>query len=238
MNAERTLGGGGRTIRVILSSTLFCAFLMGCAERTPPPRTCYLASHEVPILAGISASGTWPDECSGLPGYPRFRAQLTEAVAQRDAAALRALFASNGRMRFEGLGISNPSEWIAAGGLWSELEEILALGCEDRGDRLFLPFITKYSESGEVSEGGVIALVPTDIHSGPSASAPVLMHVPRGALLTDATPVESGEWHRLSLPNGTPGFVRTDQIRSPYDTVVELVHEDGAWRIMWLGGNA
>ena len=66
----------------------------------------------------------WPDECLARPGYAQFIDALRSAVAKRDAARLRSLFAADGRMRlngigggrnFPGLGISTAPEPLQSG---------------------------------------------------------------------------------------------------------------------------
>lgn len=193
-------------------------------------------------IPGMTLGGSFPDECSGLDGFPAFRSALAEAVARRDEASFRALFAQTGYMRMNGVGGGRdapPGQLSGAAGaeVWQDLDQVLTLGCAAEHDRLFLPATAKVPDSLDASSQKV-AIRDTAVRSAPSADAPVLAAAPRGSLLLQFEyPPEPAEgWEYFTLRNGRSGFVPAADLRSTLDTALVVGREGEEWRIFYYGG--
>lgn len=79
--------------------------------------------------------------CRTVPGADAFRMALATAVANRDAAMLRPLVSEQVLLDFGGgSGWEEFASRLAERDLWSELDEVLALGCaSDSPDELMMP---------------------------------------------------------------------------------------------------
>jgi hypothetical protein len=207
-----------------------CAFLLvvPVANSARPP-------------ARSATSMSWPNECRSLPGYAEFRTALDDAVHRRDAAAFRKLFSTRGQMRINGLGLqSDESRWsvdsVGSAGPWTELEQLLPLGCWRNGERLLIPYAAKYVKQGILVEPTVVALRATSVFQAPDASSRVLSRVPRGAFVQEEDPYAPTGWIRVKLGHGRDGFIRSADVRSGGAAALKMVNEDGRWRIVWFGG--
>jgi hypothetical protein len=192
-----------------------------------------------PVRSAISSS--WPDECKSLPGYAEFRTALEKAVLRRDAAALRRLFSTRGQMRINGLGLhSDESRWsvdsLGSAGPWTELEQLLPLGCWRANERLLIPYAAKFVKQGILVEPAVVVLRTTSVSEAPNASSRLLERVARGAFVQMEDPYAAAGWIRVKLAHGRNGFVRSADVRSGGAAVLKLVNETGRWRIVWFGG--
>ena len=181
----------------------------------------------------------WPDKCISQPGYEAFREQLSQVVQRRDHAGLKSMIGSRGAIRLRGLQLgSSADQWrgLDADAFWNELSQLLELGCTTHKGRLLFPYVAEFAHGGDITEDHVIAMRGTLVRSSADASSRVLRKAPRGSVLDQLGPDESGRWMRVILPREQIGFVPIGDVRSAYGTVIEADREGGAWRIVWIGG--
>ena len=202
----------------------------GCAAKAP-----------VDPLPGMTLGGAFPDQCRQVDGYAAFRASLADAVQRRDEAAFRALFAKDGYMRAFGVRGGPPDlPWeigpIDRAQAWSDLDQILALGCAVEGDGLFMPYNAKAGEGLDV--GQMVAVSEAAVRSRPADDARVLMTVPRGGLLSryENPDGPTTGWVAVALADDRFGFAKETDVRSIFDTALVIEREGGVWRIKYYGG--
>ena len=232
MQRQRTFHAGsrykGRGTGAALRTA--CAFLLVVPAAN---------SARQPARSAISTS--WPDECKSVPGYAEFKTALDDAVRRRDATAFRKLFSTRGQMRISGLSLeSDTSRWsvnsLSSAGPWTELEQLLPLGCWRTDERLLIPYAAKYVKQGILVEPAVIAVRDTSVSEAPDTSSRVIKRVAHGAYLQMEDPYAASGWVRVHLVDGRTGFVPAANIRGPGAAVLKLADESGRWRIVWFGG--
>jgi hypothetical protein len=189
--------------------------------------------------APLSGQGNWADECSALPGYPEFRARLEQVVAARDGAALRALFHPDGAMRVHGIGgrASTPDWGFSQPGaeeMWTDLGEILALGCVRRGDRLLLPAMAGLVEDGLIDPEFVLALQDVTIRRAPDPRAAAVGAARKGSRLQSVIHDEVPGWTQIRF-RGRKAYAPTRQLRNPHSLQLVFVQHEGDWRIREFG---
>jgi hypothetical protein len=114
--------------------------------------------------------------------------------------------------------------------VWAEISDILNRGCARNGKRLILPAIASLAEQNVATET-LIAIRPTWLHRQRSNHARSV-RIETGEMLTEI--VHGDIWTRVQL--GTlEGKVRTADVRSPYDSRIELEWSDGRWTIIGFG---
>lgn len=214
---------------------LFALFAVATAD-AKPVRPLFRA------IPGMVLGGSFPDKCSKLEGYDVFRSRLAGAVAARDEASFRALFGKKGYMRMHGVGggaqmpPSGPNNSFTAS-IWKDLDQILSLGCAIDNDMLLLPFTTQAPENLDAM-GQMVAIRSTAVRSGPNDKARIMTIAPRGALLVQmehpARPADG--WQYLTLSNGRSGYVRSEDVRSPLDSALQVARDGTDWRIEYYGG--
>ena len=195
---------------------------------------------DLPDRSDPNDRAAWPDECLARPGYTQFVNELRSAVAKRDAAGLRSLFAADGRMRLNGIGgTRNFADWglerPEAAGIWPALAEILRLGCASRGERLYLPFMAAREEGAD--DNVLVALEDTAIRSSPAPTGRTVGLASRGSTLQSLGAATVEGWAHVAAADGSAGYVPDKSLRSPSSTMLVLANEQGSWRIRWFGGN-
>ena len=199
-----------------------------------------LAGNGLALAQGEAASridvSAFEDNCTGEPGYGAFRTEFERVVLARDGKGLRALFAPDGAMRVNGVGgRGNTPDWgldrPQAAGVWSELDEILKLGCERSGERLVLPGMAKYTE---LEPGQAIVLRDETMRLAPQANAKALRQVTRGQVFPVISWGNAGGWVEVSFGDRV-GYLPTDSLRTTGATRLELVRFGDGWRIGEFG---
>ena len=192
------------------------------------------------LLPTAAKGPLFHDACFGAPGYRGFRTELEQVVQSKDGAALRSLFHPAGRMRVNGIG-GNPTsvDWgftrPAAHSVWTELEEILALGCVPQGERLVLPAMAALTEDPQTSTDHLVALRPVDLKSAPDPASATVRTIAAGELVTFVYRGEAGGWSKL-LVDGDEVFAPDESFRSPYSFYLLLDQHEGQWRILEFTG--
>lgn len=202
-----------------------------------------LAACHVPVGAppsaavAVAVNEAFADQCTAVPGYREFRADLHRIVRARDGDGLRALFHASGAMRVNGIGgRANTSDWgfgrPGAVVVWQELEQILELGCMPQGEELILPAMAGLT--GAMEPDQMMALQRVEIRTEPRPDAPVMLSARPGDLFTFSAYDQPPGWTSL-LVDGRMGYAPTFALRSPYSYRLELERHEGGWRIDEFG---
>jgi hypothetical protein len=170
-----------------------------------------------------------------VPGYALFRTKLERVVAARDSAAFRALFHPEGAMRVNGIGgqASTPDWGFGrphAAAVWTELEQILGLGCVRHEDRMLLPAMALLAEEGAVVPEQDMAIERFALRGAPDSEAPVVRWIDPGELVTLISSGEPEGWAQLQV-DGREGYGPSDSLRSPHSFQLVLVPFNGGWRM-------
>lgn len=214
------------------------------------------------LLAAILACGQAATAVAGTPTDPvmhppvehlsptllRAKSELRDIVARRDMEALLARVRPETKLDFgggEGAG-GFQAAWNGDAEsrrrLWSTLEEILALpGVArrfDNGDEYCAPYVFCSALPDDINPFDALVVLGSGvaIRDRPSSSSTVLTRVDHVVLTASDDPggVPTPDWTRVSLADGTTGYISTRWVRSPIDFRFVLRVDDGAdgW---WLG---
>jgi hypothetical protein len=177
------------------------------------------------------------DDCTGLPGWNAFAAQLSSAVKSRDAAALAALSSPDVTLDYGGgHGPAELQKRLASPGgqaVWTDLSRILPLGCAVQGGLVVLPWF--------------FWNVPEDVDPGMTMLV-TGQGVPLRAKPSDtAEEVDKLDWSLVTLgPNFNPaarytavitgkpqrkGWIETTRLRSLLARRVIAERKGDQWRI-------
>jgi len=206
-------------------------------------------------LAGNAFAGTPADPVMRPPAEDlpptlvRAKQVLRGIIARRDMDALLARVRAETKLDFGGSG--GPEEFQAIWNidsesrqrLWSTLQEILALpGIARRfehGAEYCAPYVFCTNLPGGVNpfEALVVLGSGVAIRDRPSLSGVVLRRVDHVVLThagNDPGSEASPDWTRISLADGTVGYISTRWVRSPIDFRLTLRVDEGSdtW---WLG---
>ena len=196
------------------------------------------------LLAAADAASTpaWlppVEQCSGDDGFIQFRNALENAVARRDAAALRQLAARNIISDFGGSDswAHFVSRWSLAvspqnSELWDELEGVLALGCApspDGSGNVMPGMFEAMSDDVDPFEL-VVALPGTELFDRPTDKRTPIATLEWHSA-TDLGGATLEGWMHVRLIDGREGWVRTDELISPLGYRLVARKIDGRWLI-------
>lgn len=196
----------------------------------------------LPVAASLAAPSpvpVRPSTCADVPDFASFEAELKAVAAKRDGTALRRLFSLRGRMRVNGVGgLASGADWRLTGKravpMWDELDQILALGCVRVGDRLLLPAVAIRAKEHTLTEDHVVGIEPVSLRKTPSFSAKIVQKLPLGSAMVLLSSDATSGWSEVRV--GEQRYhARSAALRSPFGTQLELIREDGAWRILHFG---
>ena len=194
------------------------------------------------LIAATQASPVEPirvpvtDECGSDASFAEYRKHLVEAVSNKDVAALQPLVAPGVMVSF-GTGEDGWSAFLQewgldqphASGLWTELGQILGLGCGDYEGIKYMPM--NFAEFGEedasfppywaVQEGAAF-------RGQPSGTAPVVMLLDHH-LLYEIDNVAPDGWLHARLSDGRAGYVERSAVRNAIDYRATFELRDGKW---------
>ena len=175
------------------------------------------------------------DTCGPVAGAGEFRSRLAAAVRSRDAAALAALAASDIKLDFGGSEgaaelrkrLDDPS-W----GLWSELDELLLLGCSaNKQGGITIPWYFD-QDFGGADPFAAMLVTGEDV---PVLEAPDPASPRIAAISWDLVEIPSLEsdrpYQQVRLGDGTTGFVATGKLRSVIDYRLIASSRNDRWRI-------
>ncbi|MEO0031969.1 MAG: hypothetical protein RIS94_1727 [Pseudomonadota bacterium] len=176
------------------------------------------------------------DDCAKQAGWREFRAQLSQAVARRDADALVALTAPDVQLDYGGgHGTDELRKRLVSPDyrLWDKLGAILPLGCGFQGGLAAMPWIFwNTPESLDPYQGMWVTGTDVALHDKPAANAPSLATLD-WALVEAAPHKDANPKFMKVTPAGTKltGYVAATALRSVIDYRVIAEPKDGAWRI-------
>lgn len=196
-----------------------------------------LAFAGVIALAGpVQAQDLAPrNECGSIPGADAFRMALATAVANRDVAMLRPLVSEEVLLDFGGgSGWEELASRLTERDLWSELDEVLALGCaSDGAGELYMP--SAWGEDFGIDDPFAAWLVVGEgvpLLAEDRGDAPVIRRMGWEAIEQLGTWQGDEEFIRVRTKNGTEGWAPVANLRHQLDYRLLAGKDDsGAWQI-------
>ncbi len=179
------------------------------------------------------------DKCRNDAAFVEYRERLLHAVASKNVGELRPLLASNIQYSFghEGGWPGFVREWKldspADSALWSELAEVLHLGCEQYDGSRIAP-----GNFNELSSYG-LGLPPffavekgAALRSRPDDAASLVLALDNHVLveiLDDASGAIPEGWLHARLTDGRSGYVLLSAVRNVIDYRARFEKRDGKW---------
>lgn len=183
------------------------------------------------------------DTCRKTGAFREFRKRFETAVAERDFALLEPLIDYDLETDFGGgegmktfADTWRGSSWKTSK-LWDELDAIVALGCggNSGGGYYAMPrmFVVDLGDidlfAARIALGEA---VPLRAKAGEGADIVALLD---WALVTAATPANGAgdkpRWTQVTAADGTKGFVKSEQLRSPIDYRAVFQPRNGVWKM-------
>jgi hypothetical protein len=180
------------------------------------------------------------DRCAADSSFSRFRADLVDAIARRDRDHVLGILADDvmvdfggghGRAAFiEHWALDRPEE----SRLWTELGQILRLGCTIEGATASAPSLTNQLPADRDAFMTLLAVKPgAALREAPSETSPVIRRLDWD-LLTLAPKGAVEGWFPILLEDGGTGYVRWEHVRSPVDYRAVFSKQDGRWKVTVL----
>ena len=186
-------------------------------------------------LAAVAAPTKLPpiDECAADPTFAKFRAGLIAAADKHDMdAVVRAL---DGEVLNDFGGTSGKAafreKWTAKDvDLWSELKEVLTLGCAFEDGVAIAPSLSAQldPESDDIYEAA-IAKPGATLRSKPEGGD--LLAILKWDLVTVDGSSISGDSAEVKLRDGRTGYVKSSELRMAADYRLTMEKRGGNWRI-------
>jgi hypothetical protein len=178
------------------------------------------------------------DDCAAIEGADDFRAQLAQAVGARDAERLTALAAPDIKLDFGGgSGAGELRKRLAADGtLWSELAELVQLGCAaGQNGGIVIPWVFE-QDLGVRDPAMTMIVTGEDVPVYPAVDGPA---TPLSTISWDAVELANGlvpgaQRQAIKLSDGKTAFIATDQLRSVLEYRLFASSRDGKWSITSL----
>lgn len=196
------------------------------------------AAAPAPVVSGRFAPH---DECREQPGAEAFLADLGQAVARRDAAALVALVEPEVELDFGGgMGrdeLQQRLEGERGEELWGALAALPPLGCAVQGGELVLPwFFAQDLGSDDAYDLLLVTGADLPLRAEPRDGAAEIARLswtlvePLGGYDAEA------KFQKVRLQDGQAGselagFVETASLRSPIDYRLVAARDGDGWRI-------
>ncbi len=192
---------------------------------------------------------TWPepdkgafaprDECGKLEGAYEFRLALAEAVLARDTEALLALANEDVKLDFGGGGGKEDLRRRLEGkgfGLWSRLEELLALGCaSDQPDYLIVPsFFIRDLDAADPFMAMVVMGADVPLFEQPGKDSPALRSLSWELVELIRSLKPDKPQQLVAAGDGTRGYVETDRLRPLLDYRLLAERTNGKWEVTAL----
>jgi hypothetical protein len=193
----------------------------------------------VGIALAIGAARLPPvDQCTGDSSFAHFRTELRLAVARKDGDALLELMDDSvlltfggrrGKSEFRNYWLANPAEIDK---LWSELTEVLGLGCAVKAHSRVFPSMFVQADDLDGFETW-IARPGARLRARPALSGRVLAKL-SWDVLTEAEPWDGGQWIAVRTSDGRSGHVHSSAVRSPIDYRLIVERRGADWRITYF----
>lgn len=194
------------------------------------------------------------DECTDIPGADEFRQQLASVVKERDVEGLVALAANDVRLDFGGGAGANLLRTHLTSkdrDLWTELEQLLPLGCAKNSQGgITIPWYFG-QDFGDIDPmmGMIITGENVPVMSGPpsedaavgkvSGEKPAAKPEEIRKLSWDVVKLLDGynpeePYQKVQLQDGTLGYIATGKLRSLVDYRLIASSRNGKWSITSL----
>lgn len=208
-------------------------------QSAEPPPAAAPAAQCVPAAYRLCPS----EQAVADPAFAQFRQQLRDAVRDRNDAVLMALVDPKVRVSFgDGGGYDAfRKAWnlpSADSALWTELEQILALGGSFRGEpgnqMFWAPYVySSWPEAIDAFEH--VAAVRGDVVLFQKADSTSPQLAPAGwailKVLRDPDELPAGAWRHVSTLDGREGWVRSSEVRSPIGYRAGFSNRSGHWKL-------
>lgn len=206
------------------------------ATATPSPEPQHSPSPEASAQPSSLASATYPprDDCSAAPGWSAFHKTLASAIRARNPATLAALASPDITLDYGGgHGTEELQKRLAdpERQLWEELEAILPLGCAFEGGLAAMPWVfwnvpdSIDSYSAMLVTGDDVELLEKPTGKGQGNVGWFIVGIDPMGYKPDA------KMTRVTLDDGTKGWVETARLRSLLDYRLIAEPKDGGWQI-------
>lgn len=183
------------------------------------------------------------DDASRDPSFFIFRAQLLEAIQQRDASFVISILSPNIKNSFGGNdGVSEFRKYWklerSDSKFWNTMIKVLALGGSFSGETSFMaPYIySKFPDEFDAFEYGVVIGENVNVRKEPKLSGQVMSTLSYDIVkVADWKPInEAGKkqaWVTVSLTGDVKGYIAADYIRSPIDYRAIFEKKNGKWQL-------
>lgn len=193
------------------------------------------AASETPLAKGRFAPR---DTCAKVEGADAFRSRLAAAIKARDANALVALAASDIKLDFGGgTGTEELRKRLGDPGrdLWTELDELMALGCSanDQGGITIPWYFDQDMGRIDATSGMLVTGVDVPVFSDPDPKSQQVAKI-SWDVVEIATLDPERDYQQVELANKAVGFIATDKLRSLIDYRLMASSRNGNWRITSL----
>ena len=203
---------------------------------TPSPEPQGSPSPEASAEPAGFASKTYPprDDCSAAPGWPAFHKALALAIRARDPAALTALASPDITLDYGGgSGMDELQKRLAdpTRQLWEELEAILPLGCAFEGGLAAKPWVF-WNVPDSIDSYSAMLVTGDDVDLLEKPKGKVQGNV--GWFIVGIDPMgykPDAKMTRVTLDDGTKGWVETARLRSLLDYRLIAEPKDDGWQI-------
>jgi hypothetical protein len=224
-------------IPLALALLLTCA---ACSQDDAPADEVAAVAEEIVDPAAQAtplAKGKWApqDTCAEVEGADQFRERLAAAIAARDADALVALAADDIMLDFGGGAGStelrkrlNDKSWD----LWSELDELMGLGCSANAQGgITIPwyFDQDFGDVDAVS-GWLVMGENVPVLATPDPGSRPITTISWDIVEIAALDPER-KFQQVELSDKATGFIATDKLRSVIDYRLIASSRNGRWRI-------
>jgi hypothetical protein len=195
----------------------------------------------VPAPGSTSAAGTaiarYPprDECARLPGFAAFRDKLSAAAKAKDPEALAALADPAVHLDYGGgAGVEELRKRLTdpRTALWSELADLLSLGCAaDRGVATLPWVFARVPETADPYKTMLVLGTGVPLRETAAAKAKPMRTLDWALVEIAGTGFDPKAPYTEVTVGGARGFVETSKLRSIIDHRVIADRSGGEWRI-------
>lgn len=174
------------------------------------------------------------DECKDVPGAEDFRDQLAAAIKTRDADRLAALAAPDVKLDFgggSGIGKLRARLSTHKQDLWSELDQLMALGCgvNEQGGITIPWYAAKTIEGVDPAFAMIVTGEKVTLRQDAADKANEAEEVSWDVVTLVAGLQPDDEYQKVKTSDGTVGFIATDRLRSLLDYRLIASSRDGKW---------
>jgi hypothetical protein len=226
-----------------MRGTAALTLLLACAacsqERAPAERIAERAEQIVTASSSAAPLAKGPyapqDTCSKVEGADEFRRELAAAIKRRDADALVGLAAVDVKLDFGGgAGSAELRKRLGdkSWDLWSELDELMTLGCSaNEQGGITIPWYFDQDLGGiDAVSGWLVTGEDVPVRAGPDPDGTVIATISWDIVEIAALDPER-DYQQIELPNKKTGFIATDKLRSVIDYRLIASSRNGRWRI-------